>query len=144
MTVVCWDGKTLAADRRSVLGSTIYPVTKIWRIRGCLVGGAGDFERINEMAAWFAAGENPEKLPPFQRDNNDFASLLVIQPGGVIMRYDRGPIPFKIESRHYSIGSGREYAATAMHLGKTAKEAVEITSELDMTCGNGVDTLEFE
>lgn len=144
MTCIAFDGKTLAADKLATIGSTAYTVTKIWRLRGCLVAGAGDFDRINEMAAWFAAGAEPEKLPPFQRDNNDFVALLVIQPDLSILRYERGPVPCKYESKMHAMGSGREYAMAAMYLGKTAKEAVEIASALDVTCGNGVDTLEFE
>lgn len=37
-----------------------------------------------------------------------------------------------------SIGSGAPYAITAMHLGKSAKQAVEIATELDMFSGGTV------
>jgi len=141
VTTIAWDGHTLAADKRAVNSGMIFVVTKLFRARGCLVAAAGDFDRIQETVAWFAAGANPEKLPPFQRDNSDFVGLLVIQPDKTILKFERGPIPFKIESPFYAIGSGRDYAMAAMHLGKTAPEAVEVAMALDSSTGNGIDTM---
>ncbi len=141
MTTVAWDGHTLAADKRSCFGTLIHTVTKIYRVRGCLVAGAGDFDRIQETVAWFESGADPAKLPPFQRDNNDFVGLVVIQPDKTILRYERGPYPFKIESPFYAMGSGRDFAMAAMHLGKTASEAVEVAMALDSGSGNGIDTM---
>jgi hypothetical protein len=48
------------------------------------------------------------------------------------------------EDAHHAIGSGRDFAAAAMYLGKTAREAVEVAMALTGFCGHGVDTLEFE
>ena len=144
MTIIAWDGHTLAADKRCCFGTLIHTVTKIYRVRGHLVAGAGDFDRIQEMVAWFAAGADPDKLPPFQRDNNDFVGVVVIQPDKTILKYERGPYPFKIESPFYATGSGRDYAMAAMHLGKNAREAVEVAIALDSGCGNGVDTMTYD
>lgn len=141
MTTVAWDGHTLAADKRSCFGTLIHTVTKIYRVRGCLVAGAGDFDRIQEAVAWFESGADPAKLPPFQRDNNDFVGLVVIQPDKTILRYERGPYPFKIESPFYAMGSGRDFAMAAMHLGLKAKEAVQVAMALDSGSGNGIDTM---
>ena len=141
MTTIAWDGHTLAADKRSCFGTLIHTVTKIYRVRECLVAGAGDFDRIQEAVAWFASGADPAKLPPFQRDNNDFVGLVVIQPDKTILRYERGPYPFKIESPFYAMGSGRDFAMAAMHLGLKAKEAVQVAMALDSGSGNGIDTM---
>jgi hypothetical protein len=40
-------------------------------------------------------------------------------------------------------GSGRDMALMAMHLGKSAFEAVRLTCELSVDCGNGIDVLEL-
>ena len=37
----------------------------------------------------------------------------------------------------------RDFALAAMHLGKSAREAVEVACALDVFCGNGIDTLEL-
>jgi 20S proteasome alpha/beta subunit len=144
MTTICWDGTTLAADKRATNGGLIFTVTKIFRVRGCLVSAAGDFDRIMESIAWFADGADPAKLPPHHRSNDDYVGLLVIWPNGLIEKYERGPVPYKIESPFFAVGSGRDFAMAAMHLGKTAVEAVEVAMALDAGTGNGIDTLTLE
>lgn len=141
MTTIAWDGVTLAADKQASASGMIFNVTKIFRVNGCLVGAAGDFDRINEMVAWFADGADPAKLPPFQRSNDDYVGLLVIRPDLSINKYERATTPFKIESPFFAIGSGRDFAMAAMHLGKTAQEAVEVAAAMDTGTGNGIDTL---
>lgn len=143
MTCIAWDGKTLAADKRAVHGGMIFTVTKIFRVYDRLVAASGDFDRINESVAWFKAGADPEKMPPYARDNTDFVAMLVIEADGTILKYERSAIPFKIESPFFAVGSGRDYAMAAMHLGHTAAKAVEVACALDSCCGNGIDTLTF-
>jgi hypothetical protein len=144
MTVIAFDGKTLAADKLATSGGMKMTVTKLFRARGCLIAASGDFDRINESVAWFAAGADPAKMPPYARDNNDYVGLLVIDKDGSILKYERSAVPFKIESPFIAIGSGREYAMAAMHLGKSAAKAVEVACALDANCGNGVDTMMLE
>jgi len=144
MTTIAFDGHTLAADKRSCNGSAISVVTKIIRLRGCLVGTAGPSGDGREMRAWFEAGAEPSKMPAFQRTKDQFIEMMVIERDGSILKFDGSPIPFKIESPFYAIGSGREFALAAMHLGKTAREAIEVASALDCYTGNGIDILELE
>ena len=47
----------------------------------------------------------------------------------------------KVEDQFAAWGSGRDFALTAMHLGKSAREAVEIACLFENGCGNGVDVL---
>ena len=139
MTCIAWDGTTLAADKRATNSGLPFTVTKIFRARGRLLAAAGDFDRIGETIAWFAAGADPDKMPPYARDNMDFVSLLVIEPDGTILKYERSAVPFRIESPFYAIGSGRDFAMAAMHLGHDAAKAVEVACALDVKCGNGID-----
>lgn len=143
MTTVAWDGKTLAADKLATSSGMRITVTKLFRARGCLVAAAGDLDRINESVAWFAAGADPKNMPPYARDNNDYVGMLVIEKDGSILKYERSAVPFKIESPFMAIGSGRDYAMAAMHLGKSASEAVAVAIALDCNSGNGIDTMEL-
>lgn len=142
MSVVCWDGHTLAADKRATLGSLIRTTTKIRRIGEFLCGYSGDAAQGEEMLAWFARGAIASEFPASQRDKDDWAGLLVIGRGS-ITRYERTPYPLHYEDVQFAIGSGRDFALAAMHCGKTAREAVEIACIFDNGCGNGVDALEF-
>jgi ATP-dependent protease HslVU (ClpYQ) peptidase subunit len=143
MTTIAWDGRTLAADKRTSFGSRHLTTSKVHRINGALVAGAGETAKIIEMVEWLRAGANPHTLPDNQRTDN-CVSLLVITPEGEVREYSSGPYPMVVENAQWAIGSGADFARVAMHLGKSAREAVEIACMFDSSSGNGIDTLEFE
>ncbi|QTF91783.1 hypothetical protein [Halomonas sp. BM-2019] len=60
---------------------------------------------------------------------------------GQVTYYEGAPIPLVMENTHHAIGCGRDYVMAAMHLGKNAKQAVEMACALDAFCGSGIDTL---
>ena len=142
MTVIVWDGTTLAADKMCVSGDLKRTVTKIRKINGHLCAGSGDFDRIHEMYAWFSRGAKPEEFPPFGRDNNDWCGLLVITPDRRVLKYERTPYAMDFtESGAHCLGSGRDFAYAALHMGADAAGAVAVASVLCPSCGHGVDTL---
>ena len=144
MTCIAWDGKTLAADKRAIYGGTITTLTKIRRIGDLMVGGSGESSFIGAMVEWVKNGRVPADFPKSQADKDDWQPVLVIEADGTPSLYERTQYPIRHEQRCIAIGSGREYAMAAMHLGKTAREAVEVAIELDCGCGNGIDTLELQ
>lgn len=144
MSVIAWDGECLAADKRATVGSLYVATTKIWRREdGSLCGYAGDADAGEELKAWWWAGAVPADFPPSRRDDSKmWASLLVVTPEGRLEHYQRTPHPVRYdEGQKFAIGSGRDFALAAMHLGKSAAEAVRVTCEFDQCCGNGVDEL---
>lgn len=144
MTCIAWDGKTLAADKRMSFGSEFATVTKIHRIDGMLVGWAGDSAIGRAMLAWARRGFSHDDFPASQRNRDDNGSLIVITQNTEILHYGVEPYPMVIEDTTYTVGSGSPFAAAAMHLGCDAYRAVEVACALDVGCGNGIDTLEFE
>lgn len=143
MTCIAWDGKTLAADKRACWDGLINTTTKIHRIDGLLIGGSGESSFIGAMIEWIRAGRDHEKFPKSQSDKDDWQPILVVERDGTTAIYERTPYPVRFEQSHIAIGSGREFARAALHLGKTAREAVECAIALDSRCGNGVDVLEW-
>ena len=144
MTCIAWDGKTLSADRRCCIGGSINTVTKIRRIGGLLAGGAGEVAFISEMFEWVEKGRISKEFPASQRNKDDWQPFLVIELDGTPSLYDRTPHPIRFEQVAFSIGSGKDYARAALHLGKTSREAVDVAIALDSGCGGGVDTLTLE
>lgn len=145
MTVIAWDGKTLAADKRTNFGGLHGTTTKVSRLAdGRLVGCCGNAAQIMEMKHWLTAGADPLAFPAQQRDEEKSVSMLVACPDGKLLQYENTPYPLVLENKRWAIGSGRDFAVAAMHLGRDAREAVEIASIFDCGCGNGVDTLTFE
>ncbi len=141
MTVIAWDGITLAADKRACLGAMVGTVTKIRRIGDLIVGGAGEPAFIGAMMAWIEGGRDQETFPKQQQDKDDWSPILVIEPDGTPSIYERTAFPVRNEQKHIAIGSGREFARAAMYLGCDARKAVEVAIALDCGCGNGIDTL---
>lgn len=141
MTVIAWDGKTLAADRQGDVAGLKFSTTKIHKIDGWLIGGTGDYDAIQMMVSWFKNGIKADNWPKCQGDEKRYANLLVISPCGRIFRYEREPVAFEIEDKFFACGSGRDFAIAAMYLGKTAEEAVLIASMFSPSCGQGVDVL---
>ena len=141
MTVIAWDGRTLAADKRACNGTMIATVTKIRRAPdGSLIGSAGNSDAGEEVMAWYERGADPKEFSDNMRNRDDFAGLLVIRPDGEVWKFERTPYPIRF-STPFAIGSGREFAMAAMYLGHDARKAVEVACALDCGCGNGVDQL---
>lgn len=141
MTVVAWDGTTLAADKMTSFGGLHGTSVKVHRVRDLLVSGCGITALIEEMVQWVKDGCDPLKFPPLQRDSREGVSLLVVRRDGVLHQYEQTPYPLVLYNKQWALGSGRDFAMAAMYLGKTAREAVEIASVLCHDCGNGVDEL---
>lgn len=141
MSVIAWDGKCLAADKRATLGTLIRTTTKIFHLVYALAAYAGDADAGEEVFAWFKDGADPSKFPASQRDKDTWAGLLIVWPDGGLWKYERTPYPLKFPPQQFAIGSGRDFALDAMHCGKTAAEAVEVACVFDSGCGNGMDVL---
>lgn len=144
MTVIAWDGKTLAADRLVCFGGTRAHVTKIRRVGDLIIGGAGATELIYAMLDWFDKGADPKEFPTSQRERNNCPSILVVTRDAKILHYESTPDPIVIENKFWAIGSGSTFALAAMHLGRDSREAVEVACALDSNCGNGIDMLTLE
>lgn len=143
MTVIAWDGHTLAADRQSGDQWTKFGrMTKIRLLRGHLVGAAGNSAQCRTMMKWFADGARAADFPASQRTEAS-ATMLVITPRGVVHLYESTPDPIEFGGSYYAIGCGKEAAAAVLELGLGSLEAVRIASIVCAGCGGGIDTLQL-
>ena len=143
VSVVAWDGKTIAADKQATCSGLRFKITKIRRIAsGEILAGTGDWDSFAMVAKWYEDGADPAKWPACQADKENWSRLIVAGPTGVKF-YERQPVFTLIEDEFMAWGSGRDYAMGAMRKGATAAEAVEIAMEFDNGCGLGVDAMEI-
>lgn len=157
MTVIAWDGKTLAADSMEAddEGYYIGRCKKIFRLKsGGMLGTAGD----SDSRALIALVENV-------KDENDLptrAELEATKLDGVFILVlpDKAAVVieiFQIEDRirffaqvlsitgkHYAIGHGGDFARAAMAMGKTAQEAVKLACKFSLFCGLPVQSMRLE
>ena len=143
MTVIAWDGKTLAADKQSTICDNAARVTKIHRVPGGLVAFSGCGSHAMELLAWFQAGADVVTYPK-SRGESGAGALFITNAREIRLYCDNSPYYETFEQETYARGSGRDYALAAMHMGKTAREAVEVACALDINCGMGIDTLELK
>ena len=144
MTTVCWDGKTLAADKMSSRGNTKHSkCTKVHKINGSLCAITGSFDVGMELLYWFHNGAVVEDFPDIQAETND-SNLVVITPQRRITLYERSPHPLVFEQEFAAYGSGSDFALAAMHLGCNAEEAVRVATIFDLYTGHGVDVIRFD
>lgn len=148
MTVIAWDGKTLAADKQATNCGNPYKVTKIYKLlegpdAGALVAFSGSGVHAFELLEWFRNGRVKEMFPKSRaHDPDDGAGAIFIDCKKKIHLYTHySPFAEVIEESLYARGSGRDYALAVLHLGETAKRAVEVACALDVSCGLGIDTL---
>jgi ATP-dependent protease HslVU (ClpYQ) peptidase subunit len=142
MTIIAWDGQTLAADKRATLSGLASVVTKIYEVPQGLLGVAGEFSRFGAILEWFREKDAaPKHCPKFQQDVETCLHIVLIANNGAIWKYECSGHPYLVEDVKFAMGSGRNYAIAAMECGKSAPEAVQIACKFDIYCGNGYDTL---
>ncbi len=134
MTTVAWDGKTLAADSQVTFGNLVGSCTKVVKLSdGRLLASTGMAEDHYQVKHWLDTGglratRNEDPKQPML--DKDYSGILIDADGAWVIQANliRWPVPRK----QWAIGSGRDFAVAAMHLGKTAAEAVAIACEFDV------------
>lgn len=144
MTVIAWDGETLAADRLAHSEGLRNTVCKLRAVRDGIIGFSGDLTACLEFVAWYEAGAIPSEYPAYMRDTKECPVNALLIREGRIFKFDCTPFPCEFHDKRMVIGSGRDFALAAMHLGSSAIKAVQITNELCTTCGNGVDWMRLD
>src|ERR1700758_4251421 len=144
MTVIAWDGFTLAADKLSESGRTVQPTKKVHAINGYLVGAAGYAGCGAELLSWFRRGALVEEFPESNKDSESGAQLLVVTPSGRAFFIFNTPYPTPITSSKAALGCGGESALVAMHCGRRAGDAVAVTCLFNSGCGGGIDTINLD
>ena len=143
MTTIACDGKTLAGDKQVTTGGTATLTTKVFKVKTkkgtVLAGYSGDLADGQAFIEWLKKGEN--ELP----DMSVLNALVIKKNGSVKVYHDaqKGRAADMGTLDMWALGSGCDYALGAMKFGATAKEAIEIASELDVNTGLGVDVVSF-
>jgi len=142
MTVVAYDGRSLAADKQSVCGGRCSTTTKIWRLDTGEVAAITGMQAMGQMLVeWYKQGADPATWPIPDSEENDCVRLIVADVSGC--KFYEQAIPLAVEDAFGAWGSGADFAVTAMYLGKSAREAVELTCLFAVGCGNGVDAFDL-
>lgn len=136
MTTIAWDGKTLAADTRNTSGGMPWVGIKAYRLSdGRLFAGSGSTEDSEAAMHWLENGDNKPTV-------KDFSAILI--ENGECFRLEDKLVKIPVHAPFHACGSGRDYAMAAMHMGKSAREAVEFACLYDVYTGMPVTELHVE
>lgn len=161
MTTIAWDGRILAADGRSTSGGVI--VQSNSRKIHVLTSRERDITlKLNESFSVVAIAVSGDATARFTlldmlmkqkisasmtmpNDRAEFSSLIFCDQKDVINLYKRDRVPsiemFSVNDI-FAIGSGRDFALSAMKMGYGAVDAVEHAAELDVYTGGEIQIIE--
>ena len=147
MTTVAFDGKTMAADTLAtdVWGMKEVQNGKIQLGKDFLIGFAGE---TGQVMRWWKSVSHMylEELleagyVPYDKDTND--PSIVIGANGGCYRHVAG-LFLPTSRQFHAVGSGRDYALAAMHLGRDAYHAVAVARDFDNNTGGDIIEKELE
>jgi ATP-dependent protease HslVU (ClpYQ) peptidase subunit len=128
---------TVLADARSGVmvsdscvtgGDRVWNGVKVFRVRGHLLGFAGDIAPRTRFLEWWKAGAMEKDAPTFKG-----GQALILTPGGKLVFYEGDDLPVDIPGGREAIGTGGKVAIAAYDaLGWTdPKKAVAVACRHD-------------
>lgn len=117
-----------------------YNCEKVYPIEGELIGGAGDSVGILLWYEWYMGGCKKKKLAK-KMFEYEF-DIVILHKNGTIEASDGSGMFEEVHEPFYAIGSGTKCALAVMHCGKSAIEAVAISTLIDPHTGGRVQHFE--
>ena len=137
MTVIVWDGITLATDRLASDGVNKWEAEKAWYYsqagQRIILSGYGTAKDILILIEWYKAGAILDMFP------HDADAVLIAVDDKGLHRYERIPYPMTHGYKLCAFGQGSDLAYGALAMGADARQAVEVANRYSLFCGLGVD-----
>ena len=143
VTTLAWDGMSLAADRQSTYNGTKYETRKIRDCSAWIYAGCGSKDAIEFIAQWLTAGANAAERPMIDEDGL-MGIAIRKSDGRAFLVEGKRPILIEVHAKRWALGSGSDFALSAMELGKSAFEAVRFAARFDVGTGMGVDSIRIK
>ena len=153
MTTIAFRSGILAADSRVTVhteegGARVFDCDKLFRKRGTFLGREQDVilatagESASGMAFvdWFGSGRDVPDI--FVHGDADFTVLVLSEDG--LFEFDKWCRGEKVKNEFYAVGSGAKAALGAMHMGASARKAVEVACKVDPYTAGPVVTMRLK
>ena len=148
MTTIVYRDGVMAADSQVTVtseagGSRKFKCEKLYRrdVPGfgeCIIGLAGGSFDGLVFLDWLVSG-NPEPPQRLIDGGADFTAIVLSKAG--LHEYDMWCRPDRVLERFYAVGSGSKAALGALHMGASAKEALQIAARVDAYTGGKSTTM---
>jgi len=143
MTVIVWDGTTLAVDRAGSDSYTKWEQEKSWIVGESVIAGTGRLDTVLRMRRWFTEGGRDGEYPELQKDADTWGDFIIVDING-LRRYERTCTPIEHGFNKCAFGSGKEFAYGVLAMGGTAHQAVQVANKYSQSCGIGIDLYTFK
>lgn len=138
MTIIAWDGQTMACDGMACLGHggiTDWDVKKIHHCpEGVLIAGTGNHAEILSMVEYQRGGIPDSPPPDIEQDESQFI-LWHPAHGMSWMNTKLHKVPVQWP---HAIGAGDEAAKALMDIGYTARQAVQYVIDNNIYAGGEI------
>lgn len=140
MTTIAYKDGWIAADSCCTIGNYTSNSKKLYIIPDVgVVGFAGAGNAMFKIADWWMEGCQGD-APTVDDDKGESCIGILVSRKGVFCLFN-GVHPMEIDDPWFAIGSGSDFAISAMSLGKNPKEAVEHAMQFDVGTGGRVDCI---
>lgn len=138
MTALAYRDGVMASDTQlSANGTRQGYMIKCKKIRGWLVGGAGNASSIATVFDWFERGM---KTKPDKVEN---LGAILVDPEGKVFHMDDQMHMYETHDDFHVQGSASDIMRGAMAFGANAIEAVEIAIQEDTGCGGEITVIKL-
>tara|TARA_B100000700_G_C14916399_1_gene794907 strand:- start:678 stop:1214 length:537 start_codon:yes stop_codon:yes gene_type:complete len=154
MTTIVWDGQQLASDSQLTVNWNVIsqePFIKLQLLKGTFInpetkeedalvgmGFSGDAAQIYPFRDWLLAGCKREE---YAEEFKECCVILVCRNSVWQFHYSPDPLPVR---NTVAVGSGCDFATSALSLGKTAPEAVRHAIKHDVYSSGPVVCLSID
>lgn len=138
MSIVAWDGNTIAADRQGTINETRATLKKLVKVGDVVIGWVGTQTNGLIMMRWFLAGADLTKFPEISNDPDTCSRLVIASKKGLIS-FEGSSESMNFLDKKQAFGSGMDLALGAMAMGADAIQAVKVACKYDIHCGMGID-----
>ena len=147
MTTIAYRSGVLASDSKLSGQNNQYfaDCKKIKKVKGWLIGAAGDFGPTEMFMAKFDPKTIEENrfIPWGTGAKDEEFSALVISPKGKIYYMEMNGAFAEIKAKYLAIGSGEAVAMAAMHAGATAIGAIKAAKVHDGGTGGPIQVVKL-
>lgn len=130
----------MAADSICAGDDVHYLVSKLHKAPRSIFGGAGQWDTLLRFYAHLTVSNGaPEALLKILEPCGDI-EVLEMRADGLYV-YESCYISTRIKNDFYAVGTGRNFAIAAMHLGASPREAVALAALYDPNTGGPIEEM---
>lgn len=144
MTVIVWDGVTLAVDSGALKGDTLHRADKVrfTRDNTALLTGHGDARLVLQLVDWYMAGHDSLTFPMSAGFSHSPAELVRLDAEG-LWRYET-EMPIHHGTNACAFGDGADFAYGALAVGADAEHAALAACRYSRSCAPPIQLYRVE